>query len=416
MPANVTLPPGGAVETVVAAGAAAGAPTSDNYGFIVLRRGAVIRRIPYAFFVSSPSLAVHQPRPLRAVQVGDTRAGASRASVYRFPTAAFGPHPTYTGPPVQEDGAERVYVTHIDEPVVNFGVAVIASTSGALVDPWLLGSQDENDVEGYAGTPANVNSYTTNYRFNVGAAGAVFPRPKQYFVSVDAPRDPFTGRLLAGRYVLRSWVDDLFPPLVEVLTTRVAAGRPTIVARVLDFSLAPHATSGVDPTSIVFNYRRVLVGVSAYDPATGIAVFVLPRDAPRIPRGKTRAVLVGADFQEAKNVTSPGGSVLPNTSFARLTLRGIRGTAVTWVTPQRRSCVGRRARLVVAASSTKRIRQVRFYDGRRLIAVSRRGAAGIHTVTWRTGRAQRGRHLLRAVVVPRGGARAAAGRIVRICR
>jgi hypothetical protein len=166
----------------------------------------------------------------------------------------------------------------------------------------------------------------------------------------------------------------------------------------------------------VLNYRRALVGVSAYDPATGLAVFVLPREAPRIRRGKTPALLAGADFQEAKNVSSPGGAVLPNTSFQRLTLRGVRGAAVTWLAPEARSCVGRRVSLVVAASSTRKIRLVRFFDRRRLIAVSRRAVSGIHSVTWRTGRAKRGRHVLRAVVIARGGTRAAAGRIVRICR
>jgi minor extracellular serine protease Vpr len=415
-PATVTLAAGGAVELPVAARAAAGAPTSDNHGFLVLRQGSVVRRIPYAFFVTHPGLAAHQPRPLRRLQTGNTRVGASHASVYRFPAAAFGPHPTYIGPPVQEDGAERVYVTHIDEPVINFGVSVIASRRGTLIDPWLLGSLDENDVEGYAGTPANVNSFTTNYRFNVGAAGAVFPRPRQYFVSVDSGRDPFTGQLRAGRYVLRSWIDDVLPPLVQVLTMRVAAGRPAIVARILDLAPSPRATSGIDPTSIVLNYRRVLLGVSAYDPVTGLAVFVPPRNAPRIPRGKTRALLVAADFQEAKNVSSPGGAVLPNTNFERVVLRGVRGAAVTWLAPGPRQCVGRRARLVVAASASKRIRQVRFFDRRRRIGVSRRGVAGIYSVTWRTRRAQRGRHLLRAVIVARGGIRASAGRVVRVCR
>jgi hypothetical protein len=309
-----------------------------------------------------------------------------------------------------------VYVTHIDEPVVNFGVSVVSSTRGSLVDPWLLGSLDENDVEGYAGTPANVNSFTTNYRFNVGAAGAVFPRPKQFFISVDAARDPFTGRVQAGRYLLRSWVDDVFPPFVDVLTTRVAAGRPTIVARVVDVSPRPRSTSGIDPTSIVLNYRQVLVGVSAYSPFTGLAVFVLPRQAPRIPRGKTRVTVVGADFQEAKNVSSPGGSVLPNTSFERVTIRGVRGAAVNWLLPQARSCAARSVRLVVAASPARRVRQIRFFDGRRRIAVSRRGAAGIYSVNWNTRRARRGHHVLKAIAVTRGGGRASSGRIVRICR
>jgi subtilisin family serine protease len=416
VPATVTVAAGGALEIAVAARAAAGSPTSDNYGFLVLSRGGVTRRIPYAFFVSQPALALHAPRKLRRVQVGDTRTGASRVSVYRYPSAPFGPHPTYTGPAVQEDGAERVYVTQVDEPVINFGVSVTSSTAGSFVDPWLLGSLDENDVEGYAGTPANVNSFTLNYAVNVGAAGAVFPRPKRFYVAVDAQRDPSTGRLLAGRYTLRSWVDDVLPPFVQVLTRRVAAGRPTLVARVLDFSIVPRASSGIDPTSIVLSYRNVLLGVSAYNTATGLALFVPPRNAPRFPPGRTQATLAGADFQEAKNVSSPGGSVLPNTSFQRLRIRAVRGAAVTWLFPEPRSCVGRRAQLVVAASATKRIRQVRFYDRRRLIAVSQRRVAGVYSAVWRRGRARRGRHLLRAVVVARGGTRAAAGRIVRVCR
>jgi minor extracellular serine protease Vpr len=416
VPASVTVPAGGALEIAVAARAAAGSPTSDNYGFLVLRRGVVTRRIPYAFFVSQPGLALHAPRKLRRLQVGDTRTGASRVSVYRFPSAPFGPHPTYTGPAVQEDGAERVYVTQVDEPVINFGVSVISSTRGSFVDPWLLGSLDENDVEGYAGTPTNVNSFTPNYGVNVGAAGAVFPRPKRFYVAVDATRDAFTGRLLAGRYVLRSWVDDVLPPFVQLLTRRVAAGRPTLVARVLDFSLVPRASSGIDPTSILLSYRNVLLGVSAYDPVTGLALFVPPRNAPRFPRGRTRATLAGADFQEAKNVSAPGGSVLPNTGFQRVRIWAVRGAAVTWLSPEPRSCVGRRAPLVAAASATTRIRQVRFYDRRRLIAVAQRRAAGVYSAVWRRARARRGRHLLRAVVVTRGGTRAVAGRIVRVCR
>jgi subtilisin family serine protease len=416
LPSSVTIPAGGTLEIPVAARAAAGSPTSDNYGFVVLRREGVTRRIPYAFFVSQPGLALHAPRKLRAFQAGDTRAGASRASVYRYPSAPFGPHPTYTGPAVQEDGAERVYVTQIGEPVINFGVAVVTSTPGSFVDPWLLGSLDENDVEGYAGTPANVNSFTFNYGFNVGAAGAVFPRPKRFFVAVDASRDPFTGRLLAGRYVLRFWVDDVLPPFVDLVTRRVAAGRPTLVARIVDFALDPRAASGVDPTSIALSYRNVLLGVSAYDPVTGLAVFVPPRNAPRFARGRTQVTLAGADFQEAKNVSTPGGSVLPNTGFQRARVQAVRGAAVTWIAPNARSCVGRRARLVVAASATRRVRQVRFYDRRRLIAVARRQLPGVYTGVWRRGRAARGRHLLRAVVTGRDGSSAAAGRVVRVCR
>jgi minor extracellular serine protease Vpr len=415
-PGNASVPPGGATEIAVAASAAATAPTSDNYGFIVLRRGATVRRIPYAFFVSRPTLAANEARRLRARQVGDTRRGPSRVRVYRYPTAPFGPHPTYTGPPVQEDGSERLYVTHIDEPVVNFGVSVVDSASTALVDPWLLGSPDENDVEGYAGTPANVNSYTSNYRYNVGAAGAVFPRPKSYFVSVDAARDPYTGELRSGRYVLRSWMDDVFPPRVQLMTRRVAAGRPTFVARISDRSRKRRATSGIDPTSIELNYRDTIVEVSEYDPTTGLAVFTLPRSAPRVRVGRSRARVTAADFQEAKNVSTPGGSVLPNTTVKSFRIRGVRGPAATWLAPRPRACLGRRVRLMVAAGASRGVRMVRFFDGRHGIAVSRHGVAGIHAARWRTGRARRGRHVLKAVVVARDGARAVVERSVRICR
>ncbi|MBD0347866.1 MAG: S8 family serine peptidase [Thermoleophilia bacterium] len=416
LPPVVVVPPGGSAEVGVSARASAEGETGDNYGFIVLRQGAVARRIPYAFFVSRPALALHDARPLKRIQVGTTRFGASRVERYRFPNAPFGPHPTYFGPPMDEDGAERVYTTQIAEPVVNFGAAVVSTTPGALVDPWLLGSLDENDVEGYAATPVNVNSFTLNYQLDVGAAGAVFPRPKRYFFSVDSPRHPFTGRLLAGRYVLRSWVDDVLPPSVDLVTNRVAAGRPTIVVRARDFSLFPRRMSGVDPTSLVLAYRRVLVGASAYDPSSGLAIFLLPREAPRIRAGRTRAILVAADYQEAKNVTTPGGEVLPNTAFRPVTIRAVRGAAATWLDPRPRACVSRRARLVVAVSATRRIRAVRFLVGNRRIKTVRRGTAGLYTTTWNTSRLRRGKYLLRAVVIANRGQRANAERVARICR
>ena len=90
---------------------------------------------------------------------------------------------------------------HIGEPVVNFGAAIESQEPGSLVDTWLLGSLDENDVQGYAGTPTNVNSFTLNYELNVGAAGAVFPRPKTYYFSIDSPRCPTsTARSVASTY------------------------------------------------------------------------------------------------------------------------------------------------------------------------------------------------------------------------
>ena len=102
--------------------------------------------------------------------------------------------------------------------------------------------KDENDVQGYAGLPVNVNNLTIDYPLDIGAAGTVFPRTKAYYVAVDSGRDPFTGRSLAGSYVLRAWIDDVQPPLLGLLTERVAAGRPTIALRVLDSAPASTRT------------------------------------------------------------------------------------------------------------------------------------------------------------------------------
>ena len=136
--------------------------------------------------------------PLSQFQTGDTRKGVSRASVYRYPAAAFGPAPSYFGAPVNEDGAETLYRIRLDEPAVNVGAAVIVSSPGSLIHPWMLGSPDENDVQGYAGTPVNVNNLTVDYPLDIGAAATVFPRTKAYYV-VGRLRPRSVHRALAGR-------------------------------------------------------------------------------------------------------------------------------------------------------------------------------------------------------------------------
>jgi hypothetical protein len=50
----------------------------------------------------------------------------------------------------------------------------------------VLGSPDENDVQGYAGTPVNVNNLTLDFPLDIGAAATVFPRTKAYYVAVDS--------------------------------------------------------------------------------------------------------------------------------------------------------------------------------------------------------------------------------------
>jgi hypothetical protein len=232
--------------------------------------------------------------------------------------------------------------------------------------------------------------------------------PGRYYVSVDSGRNEFTGQRLAGTWRLRSWVNDLRRPTIRLLTTRVSAGRPTVAVQVLDRG------SGVDPFSLVFGYGQVVVGAAGYDPFTGVAVFPLPQAAPRLRTGRPRVGFLGADNQEAKNASSYGGDVLPNTRVINTRLRVVRGATVTWLTPLARRCAGRTVQLLVSASATKPIRSVRFFDGKRRIRVMRRGVAGLYLTTWRTRGAKRGLHRLRAVVQA-SGQRAESSRVVRVC-
>jgi minor extracellular serine protease Vpr len=417
LPAAVTVPPGGGVDLAVIARAAKGAEPGENYGFVVLRRGDTTRRIPYLFLVTRPALASLTAAPLDELEVGETVRGESRVDAYRYPAAPFGPAPDYVGPPMHQPGAERLYVMRINQPVANFGVSVILSSANAVIDPWVLGSQDENDVQGYAGTPVNVNPLTFGYGLDIGAAGAAMPRPKTYYVSVDAGADPFTGRAFRGDYLLQSWVNDVRPPVILPLTTRVSAGRPTIAVRVIDLGeRITDAGSGVDPLSLVIAYRRVLVGASLYDPVAGIAIFALPREAPALRAGRTPAIFVASDYQEAKNVNTSGTDIMPNTNFVPARLRVVSGPTVTWLVPEQRECVPRRTRLVALAGSTARIRSVTFFDGPRRLRIVRSGDAGLYAADWSTARAARGVHRLRAVVTDARGRRAAAVRAVRVCR
>ena len=398
VPAALTVAPGGEADLVAVARARADAAAGEDYGFILLRRGEVTRKIPYEFFVGRPQVALMPAKKLVRFQLGDTINGTNRITSYCCPAAPFGPSPDYLGPAMDESGAETTYVTSISQPVANLGVAIESATAGSLVDPWFLGSPNERDVQGYAGTPVNVNELLVDFGIDLGAAGSSFPKVQRFYVTVDSASDPFTHRSLPGRYVLRSWVNDVRPPRLRLLTRRVAKGRPTIVAHVTD------AGAGVDPLSLVIAYRGVLVGAALYDPTSGIAIFPLPPQAAKFPGGRTRAVLSASDFQESKNVNGVGDNILPNTTFRPVSITGVSGPAVTWVSPAENQCVSKTVSLVVVAGSTKPVRSVRFLVDGKQIASDRRGAADVYTGTWQTRFAPPGRHRLAAVATDSAGA------------
>jgi hypothetical protein len=311
---------------------------------------------------------------------------------------------------MNEDGAEHLYYTEIAEPVVNFGVSVLAASAGSLIDPFVLGSKDENDVQGYAGIPTDVNPLTFDGGFDIGAAGVQFPRLQRFYVAVDSRADAYTNRSQKGKYLLNAWSNDLTPPTVRLLTTRVTAGKPLIVAQVLD------AQSGVDPLSLVLAYDRVLIGASLYDPASGLVVFGLPPQAPSLDAGRTKSIVAASDYQEAKNINTVGDALMPNTAFLQTTLRVVDGPTVSWLEPPPRACALASDQLFVVAESTADVRTVVFRDGTRLIGSAVGGAGSVYSKRWRTSGLKRGVHHLTATVFDTSGRAATATRAIRVCR
>jgi subtilisin family serine protease len=410
VPGSVTLAPGSFAGVPVTVSAAADAGTGANYGFIVLSGNGVQRRLPYAFLVERPALRNAPVKKLEKIQTGDTAKGVSRVSVYCCPSEPFSPPPNYVGAPMNEDGSETLYSYEVNQPIVNFGVSVLGSSPGALIDPFVLGSKDENDVQGYAGIPTDVNALTYDANVDVGAAGVQFPRLQTFYVAVDSRADPFTNRPQKGKYVLNAWVNDLTGPRVRIVTTRITAGRPLIVAEVTD------AQSGVDPLSLVINYNHALVGASAYDPVSGIAIFGIPGAAPAFKAGKTPLVLQASDYQEAKNINTVGNDIYPNTTFKQAKLTVVKGPTITWLTPPANACTLRSDEVSVLAGSTKQVKQVVFsVDGRR-IAVDKTGPSGIYSHAWKTAKLKKGKHHLLATMTDAAGRTASAARDVRVCK
>jgi subtilisin family serine protease len=408
VPTTIAVTPGGDVPFPVTVDVAADAGTGLNYGFIVLTGNGVERRVPYEFLVEKPALASAPVVPLKKFQVGTTAVGANRTTQYCCPSEPFGPPPSYFGAPMNEDGAEHLYSIDINRPVLNFGVSVLAESADALVDPWVLGSKDENDVEGYAGTPVDVNSLTFDSNLDVGAAGAEFPRLQRFYVSVDSRADPFTDKPQKGEYLLNSWVNDVTPPFVRLLTTRVSAGRPVIIGVAVDLG------AGVDPLSLVFNYGRTLIGASQYDPSSGLVIFGIPPQAPKIRVGTQRTIVAASDYQEAKNIDTVGPALMPNTSFVPVRLHVVNGPTVTWLAPQAHACVAKPEHLLVVAGSTVAVRKVVFRDNGKKIG-TRAGSLAFE-LTWRESHAKKGVHRLTATVVDARGRTATAGRTVRVCK
>jgi len=97
-------------------------------------------------------------------------------------------------------------------------------------------------------------------------------------------------------------------------------------------------------------------------------------------------------------------------------LRAVARPTLTWLLPRPKACVAKTEPLFVIAGASHGVRTVKFFDGKRALGTVKRGSEGLFSFQWRTKKAKHGRHVLRAVVTDRRGARAAATRVARVCR
>jgi hypothetical protein len=165
----------------------------------------------------------------------------------------------------------------------------------------------------------------------------------------------------------------------------------------------------------VINYSGALVGASAYDPTTGLIVFGIPSAAPKFKPGKTNMITMVSDYQEAKNINTVGDSIYPNTRFLLTKLTVVNGPTVTWIEPPAHVCALKTEQLVVAADSTKTVKQVDFTDNGKRVGLAKTGS-GIYAVTWKTAKLKTGTHKLLATVTDTAGHSAAAGRVLKVCK
>ncbi len=277
VPPTVTVP--GPLPVTAQTAAAA---TGDVTGFVVLTRGADVRRIPFWFTVSSPQLGheAHIALTRAGTYHGTTKGGPSLVSVYRYPT---GGDVTYAGP-------ERAYRVRVTGKPANFGAVVL---SGHAV-PHVTFAGDEDHLAGYTGLPQDLNPYRTAFGSTVPVAGVVLPAPGLYDIVFDT-----RSAAGAGPFTFRFWMNDVTPPKLKVLSARGGI----VVA-------ATDAGSGVDPKSIV----ATLDGRPTTITWQGGTIRITARP------GRHALVLKVADYQETKNMEDVP-PILPNTATLRATVR-----------------------------------------------------------------------------------------------
>jgi subtilisin family serine protease len=286
LPATVDVPGALAFEAVSGPAARQGVLS----GYVELRRGTDVRRIPYWGRVAVAGLAKHRARPLvrPGVYRGTTKGRPARAITYRYPESPRG-----VGLTTSLRGPEGVYSFRLRKRVANFGAVVTQRPGGSGVEPRVVAGMDENRLTGYAGLPVAFNPYLQGFRVPVLAAGALSPLPGDYALVFDSGT-----RAGAGRFVFRFWINDVTPPTVRLLSRAVRRGLPVRIA-------ARDAGSGVYPDSIQASLDGENVSTLFRDGVVRIST-------DGLAAGRHRLRIRVSDYQETKN-TENVARILPNT-------------------------------------------------------------------------------------------------------
>lgn len=263
-------------------------------GFVVLRRGAETRRIPFWGRVMAPRLARHRARRLvrSGTYRGDTRGRPALVSLYRYPENATG-----SGVDRILRGPEQVFRVRLRRPAENFGVAIVSRGAGSRVQPRIVLGKNENRLAGPTALPLNTNPYLPTFFEPVPVVSVIRPAAGTYHVVFDS-----TTRAGAGRFAFRFWIDDRRPPQVR-LVTRSVRSRGRLTFRAFD------AGAGIDPRSI-FASVDGRARTPIYSPSGNRMTITVP--VGRLSSGRHRVVLQVSDHQEAKNMEN-ALRVLPNT-------------------------------------------------------------------------------------------------------
>jgi len=293
LPATVTVPGTLSYDAVIGPRAAQGTFS----GYIELRRGTDVRRVPFWGRVAVPALARHTPLPLRRAGVhrGTTARRPALVTRYRYPESPGG-----VGVTTFLRGPEAVYRFRLTRATRNFGVVVTQQASGSRVEPRVVSGLDENRLTGYAALPVHHNPYLDGFRRPVPAAGALSPLPGEYAVVFDSAT-----RAGAGRFTFRFWIDDVTPPTLRLRTRAVRHGAESVLVSATDDGSGVYPDSlraTIDGRSVRARYERGVVRVRV----TGFAV------------GKHRLRLRVSDYQETKN-TENVSRILPNTRMLTAT-------------------------------------------------------------------------------------------------